>query len=165
MHLTFTYLVYFIFGQSRRIKSFLFLACYALSCVVVSGYWYLYSIKPSLVDPFIYTAYDLDYFVNLFIHGGNVLVLTWHGYTLEDFKPIHMYRLVRTDTIWIITYVSIQKASRMITGKAVYGFLDAMSYTQLVVFYFALYLIAIVIKIIVLKVIYYKLNIKIEKIM
>ena len=162
MHISLAYLLYCLIGKNRVLKSFLFLASYALSCVVAIGYWYMYSIKPSLVDSTTYASYDLDYFVNMFIHGGNVIALTWHTYNFTEFKPIKISTMLISDTIFISTYVLIQKVSRHITGRGVYEFLDELDYFQLFLFYFSLFLIGVTIKMIILRFIYQRKNVKLN---
>lgn len=147
-NLTMLYFICCIIGIRRSLKSFLFLASYSLTCVVVLAYWVLYSIKPSLVDKYKYESYDLGFLINLFIHGGNLIILTFHSFSVDDYRELPLKALVCGDTFFISTYLLVQKISRLITGISVYGFLEEMNTFQLIVFNSALYFIAVAIKIV-----------------
>ena len=133
------------FPQSVRNK--VYLICFSLNCIVVIAYWSLYSINPKLVDSSDYSAWDIEWATTLFSHGGNLIFLTGEGFLMRDvFRPPGFTWFVQVELLFVTFYCSMQWICRQVTGEAVYGFLDAMSLTEVCVFYLILGLLSLLMK-------------------
>jgi hypothetical protein len=119
-------------------KTLAYLFCISLTGIVVLAYWGLYFIDPSLVDTYNYTAYDFAFAVNLFIHGFNLLIMIIEGFNIEEPTDIALKYWTLIEILFAIWYSSITWLSHKITGFHVYGFLHAMSTSQICIFYIGL---------------------------
>lgn len=132
---------------AQHVKNKLYLVCLSLNSIVVLAYWSLYSINPKLVDTYDYKGWDYEWFATLFSHGIDLVVLVVEGIVIRDvFNPPAMRWFIEVEIIFTTMYCGVQWISRRVTGEAVYGFLDAMSGTEVFTFYLILALVSMTVK-------------------
>jgi len=131
---------------SSALMSISYLVCLTLSCVVVAAYWGLYLKNPLLVDRHLYSGWDFDYLCNLFLHGGNLVLVVMEGYSLKDFVCPSNKFFLTFELCFCVAYSTLQRVSWSITGIPVYNFLEEFSTLQLGIFYLILYVFGISIK-------------------
>ena len=131
----------------QHVRNKVYLICLSLNCIVVIAYWTLFSINPKLVDNDDYTGWDIEWATTLFSHGGNLVFLLGEGWLMrQSFKPPSMGWFLQVEVVFTTFYCCMQWVCRQVTGQAVYGFLDAMSMTEVCTFYTVLGLISLFIK-------------------
>ena len=130
-----------------HVKNKLYLVCLSLNSIVVLAYWSLYSVDPKLVDSTDYKEWDIEWVSTLFSHGVDLAVLIVEGFMIRDtFNPPGMRWFIEVELLFTTLYCCVQWICRQITGEAVYGFLDAMSFTEVFTFYLVLGLVSMAVK-------------------
>jgi len=131
----------------QHVRDKLYLVCLSLNSIIVMAYWSLFSINPKLVDSYEYTKWDIEWVTTLFSHGGNLVFLVGEGVLIrKEFRAPSMTWFLQIEVVFVVFYCSMQWICRQVTGEAVYGFLDAMSITEVCTFYTVLGLISLFVK-------------------
>ena len=143
-----------------RILSYLYLLSVSSNAMVIIGYWSLYIIEPDMMVRLTNPVSVYSFLLTLFFHGGNLALVLMNIFSFPKFFPFAIKHLAILEVFCFLAYFAMVNICKTMTGRNVYGFMDEVDSVVLGIFYSALYVIGLVVKLTVSRLIQVKNKVK-----